>query len=128
MNLRELAAADHRLLVEDALGGFGRELTFVDPKGREVVVNGFWNDIGQKLDLETGALVAGTVAFVRVTLGALREKGLGIPEVVAGGEGRTPWLVFYNDMSGRKHSFKVNDVRTDRSIDAVDCYLEVYRA
>lgn len=126
MNLRELAAADHRLLVEDVAGGFGRELTFVDPKGDTAIVKGFWNHIGQAIDLQTGALIAGTVAFVRVTLGALSDAKLGIPEVIAA-DLRKPWIVSFNDMAGREHKFKVNDVRVDRSMNAVDCYLENYR-
>lgn len=125
-NLREIAAADHRAIVEDVAGGFGRELTFVDPKGLTAVVNGLWNDVGQSLDLQSGSMVAGTVAFVRVTLGALHDVGLGIPEVIADTK-RKPWLVFFSDMAGREHRYKVNDVRVDRSMNAVDCYLENYQ-
>lgn len=125
-NLRELAAADHRRIVEDVAGGFGRELTFIDPEQRKAVVNGFWNDIGQAMDPMTGSMVAATVAFVRVTFGALREAGLGVPFGVAETE-KTPWLVEYTDMGGRKHLCKIAEVRKDRSIDAVDCYLVSFK-
>lgn len=125
-NLRDLAAADHRLIVEDVAGGFGRELTFVDPDGRKAVVNGFWNDIGQALDPATGSMIAGTVAFVRVTNGALRAARLGVPVAVAETD-KNPWTVAYTDMGGRKHVCKIAEVRKDRSIDAVDCYLVSYK-
>jgi hypothetical protein len=126
-NLRDLAAADHRLIVEDVTGGFGRELTFIDPDGKTAVINGFWNDIGQALDPMTGSMVAATVAFVRVTLGALRAAGLGIPVGVAEKD-RMCWTVEYVDMGGRKHRCKISEVRKDRSIDAVDCYLTTFKA
>ncbi len=126
MNLRELAAADHRLLVEDVADGFGRELTFVDPKGTTGTVNGYWNNIGQAIDLQSGTLVAGTVAFVRVTLGALAENGFGIPEAIAD-KTRKAWTVSFQDMAGRRHDYKINEVRVDRSVNAVDCYLENYQ-
>jgi hypothetical protein len=125
-NLRELAAADHRLIVEDVAGGFGRELTFVDPDGRKAVINGFWNDIGQAMDPMTGSMVAATVAFVRVTNGALRAAQLGVP-VGVDDKDKNPWLVEYTDMGGRKHLCKIAEVRKDRSIDAVDCYLVSFK-
>lgn len=126
MNLRELATADHRLIVEDIDGGFGRELRFIDPMNRAAVIRGFWNDIGQTVDPQTGSLVAGTSAFVRVTMGALRAADLGVPVAITD-EKKTPWVVEYTDMGGRSHRCKVREVRKDRSIDAVDCYLESYR-
>lgn len=125
-NLRELAAADHRLIVEDVAGGFGRELTFVDPNFNKAVINGFWNDIGQAMDPMTGSMIAATVAFVRVTFGALRAAGLGVPVGVAETD-KSPWLVEYADMGGRKHLCKISEVRKDRSLDAVDCYLVSFK-
>lgn len=126
MNLRELATADHRLIVEDVAGGFGRELTFVDPGGVSAIINGFWNDIGQSLDLQSGQLIAVTVAFVRVTLGALIAGNLGVPEAIADKK-RKPWVVSFKDMAGRQHDYKINKVFVDRTMNAVDCYLENYR-
>jgi hypothetical protein len=123
MNLRELAAADHRAIVEDVVGGFGRELTFVSPDGGTSVINGYWNDIAQQVDLQSGSMVGGRVAFVRVTRGALRAAGLALPY----GEHdpkKKPWLVMYTALSGRPQKFKISEARPDRSIDAVDCYLE----
>jgi len=125
-NLRDLAAADHRSIVEDVAGGFGRALTFIDPSQRMAVVNGFWNDIGQAMDPMTGSMIAATVAFVRVTFGALREAGFGVPLGVTETD-KSPWLVEYTDMGGRKHLCKIVEVRKDRSIDAVDCYLASYK-
>ena len=125
-NLRDLAAADHRLIVEDVTGGFGRALTFTDPNGRKAIVNGFWNDIGQALDPMTGSMIAQTVAFVRVTSGALRAARLGVP-VGVDNAAQNPWTVEYTDMSGKKHRRKIREVRKDSSIDAVDCYLELLK-
>jgi hypothetical protein len=126
VNLRDLAAADHRLIVEDVTGGFGRELTFINPDGVEAVVNGLWNDIAQNVDLQTGALIAGRVAFVHVTMGALRAAGLSLPF----GELDTkkkPWVVRYTDLGGRARQFAISEARPDRSLEVVDCYLEVYK-
>lgn len=126
MNLRELAVADHRLLVEDAADGFGRELKFTDPDGRTEVVNGQWNDIGQSFDPIAGTVVAGTTVFVHVTLGALRDAGLGIPVGVADDK-QKPWRVEFTDMGGKLRRFKIREVHKDRSFDAVNCYLEKYK-
>jgi hypothetical protein len=127
MNLRELAALDHRTIVEDVNGGFARELRFIDPDGRDVVLNGFWNDVAQNIDLETGAMVAGRVAFVRVTRGALRAAGLSLPF----GDLDTmkkPWRVEYTPLAGGEPKrWHITEARPDRSIDAVDCYLSEYR-
>ncbi len=125
-NLRDLVAADHRLIVEDVTGGFGREIKFTNSLGRTATIKGFWNDVGQTLDPLTGSLVASTSAFVRVTGGALRAAQLGTPVGVADTD-KNPWAVEYTDMSGRKHRCKIREVRKDRSIDAVDCYLELLK-
>lgn len=126
MNLRELAAADHRLIVEDATGGFGRELRLIDPDGRPATVNGFWNDIGQNIDLNTGAMVSGRAAFARITRGALRAAGLGIPAADLA-EDKKPWRLEWTDLGGNVHKFMIVEVRPDRSIDAVDCYVSEYK-
>lgn len=125
-NLRDLATADHRLIVEDVAGGFGRELTFTDPDGVVGVVNGFWNDINQNIDLQTGAMVSGRVAFVRVTRGALRDANLTLP-VGEIDDKKKKWLVSFVDMGGQRRTFAISEARPDRSIDAVDCYLEKYQ-
>lgn len=122
MNLRDLAAADHRLIVGDAADGFAREITLVSPDGRQATVNGFWNDIGQGIDLQSGALVAGRQAFVRLTMQSLRNAGFEkLPRGVVDGE---PWLVRYVGLGGREQRAKVSDFRPDRTFDAVDLYLE----
>jgi hypothetical protein len=125
MNLRELAAADHRLIVEDVAGGFGRELRLIDPDGRQATVNGFWNDIGQNIDLNTGAMVSGRAAFARITRGALRAAGLGMP-IADLAEDKKPWRLEWTDMGGNVKRFMITEVRADRSIDAVDCYVSEY--
>lgn len=130
MNLRDLAAADHRLIVEDVTGGFGRELRITDPEGRTptgpdglpTTIKGLWNDIGQNIDLNTGAMVSGRAAFARITRGALRAAGLGMP-VADLAEDKKPWRIEWTDMGGNVHRFTIVEVRADRSIDAVDCYV-----
>lgn len=126
MNLRELAALDHRTIVEDVVGGFGRELRFIDPDGRDVTVSGLWNDIAQNLDPQTGAVVSGRVAFVRVTRGALEAAGLSLPFGELN-EKKKPWRVEWTDLRGLTKSWMITEARPDRSMDAVDCYLSVYR-
>jgi hypothetical protein len=71
-------------------------------------------------------MIGERVAFVRVTRGALRAAGLSLPY----GEldtSKKPWVVMYAALSGRPQKFKISEARPDRSIDAVDCYLEVFK-
>lgn len=126
MNLRELAALDHRAIVEDDTAGFGREIDLTSPAGIQAALVGFWNDIGQEINVETGAAVSGRVASVRLANAALREAGFSLPRVIADNDER-PWIVSFKGMGGRDHRFKIVEVRTDRSIDGVDCLLETYR-
>lgn len=128
MNLRDLAAAHHALIVGDAVNGFAREITLVSPDGLEAKVTGFWNDaMFDKLDPQSGSLVSVRTVFVRLTAKAIRDAGFpSLPRGVADGE-RTPWLVFYTGLSGRDQKSKVSEVRTDRTFDALDCYLEPYQ-
>jgi hypothetical protein len=129
MNLRDLAAAHHRLIVGDAANGFAREITLVTPDGTQVKVNGFWNDMmAEKLDPQTGSMVSVRSVFVRLTNKSLRDAGLSsLPRSVNDGDKR-PWLVIYaglNDNDPRPK--KVSEVRIDRTFDAIDCYLEPYQ-
>jgi hypothetical protein len=126
MNLRELAALDHRAIVEDSIAGFGREIMLVSPAGLQATLVGFWNDIGQEIDVESGAAVSGRVASVRLANGAVRAAGFSLPRGIADSDSR-PWIVSFKGMGGREHKFKIVEVRTDRSIDGVDCFLETYR-
>lgn len=126
MNLRELAALDHQAIVEDAAAGFGRSITLVSPQGEQADLTGYWNDIGQQIDADTGTMVSGRVASVRLAAAAVRAAGFSLPRGIADADAK-PWLVLFTGMGGREHKYKVVEVRTDRSIDGVDCFLETYR-
>lgn len=128
MNLRELAAAHHRAIVGDAASGFGREITLVSPDGLEARLTGFWNDaMFEKRDPQTGSLVSVRTAFVRLPAKAIRDAGFTtLPRGVADAD-KLPWVVMYTGLSGRPQKSKVSEVRTDRTFDALDCYLEPFQ-
>jgi hypothetical protein len=127
MNLRDLAAAHHRLIVGDAANGFAREITLVDPEGRTANVNGFWNDVMvDRIDPQTGSMVSARQVFVRIPNKAIRDAGfLALPRGASDGK---PWMVKYAGLSGREPlPMKVSEVRVDRTFDAIDCFLEPYK-
>lgn len=127
MNLRDLAAAHHRLITGDADNGFAREITLVNPAGEEATVNGLWNDIGQGIDMQSGALVTARQVMIRVSMQALRNAGFtSLPRPIAESD-KTPWVVSYFGLGGRAQRAKVADVRYDRTFDALDLYLEPYQ-
>lgn len=126
MGLRELAAADHRAIVEDRTGGFGWPVSVTDPNGVTAALVGLETDIGYFIDPDTGQGVSGRKSAIRLTLAALSEAGLGIPRGIADGTSR-PWLVSFVDIvSGATLTWKVARSMPDRAIGAVDLILESY--
>lgn len=128
MNLRDLAARHHRAIVGDAANGFGREITLVSPDGLQATLVGLWNDaMHEKLDPDVGSLVSARSVFVRLPAKAIRDAGFtSLPRAVQDAD-KLPWLVIYTGLGGREQKSKVSEVRTDRTFDAVDCYLEPYQ-
>jgi hypothetical protein len=125
-NLRDLAAAHHRLIVGNVDNGFAREITLVSPDGLQATVSGLWNDaMPEALDAQTGSLVATRSVFVRLPNKAIRDAGF--TSLPRGKHEGNPWLVLYTGLGGREQKTKVSEVRVDRTFDAVDCFLEPYQ-
>jgi hypothetical protein len=126
MGLREQAAADARAILEDAAAGFGWPITVRDPEQRTAELVGFSNDIHQTIDPQTGMVVSGRLASVALSVAALTEAGFTtLPKSVAE-TSRFPWVVRFNDLSGRRHTFKVREANPDRGLGIITCTLEAY--
>ena len=148
MNLRRQAAADLRVILEDAAAGFGWPITVTDPSGTAVELTGFTADIGETIDPETGQLVSGRKASVAIAIESLRNAGLGLPRGIADGSSK-PWRVSFDSevyplltnagtkiltesgeeitTGGIAHEFKISEVLPDRTAGVVVCFLEAYK-
>jgi hypothetical protein len=126
VSLRERAAADLRGILTDT-SGFAWPITVVTPDGACVSMTGLSTDIGDVIDPETGQAVAGRAASVALSVPVLLEACAQIPEGIAD-TSRKPWVVRFNDIVGREHTFKVKEAMPDLAIGVVTCRLEVYRA
>jgi hypothetical protein len=125
VSLRQQAAADLRLIVEDP-GGFGTPITVTSPDGVTAVLVGNAADIDVTIDPETGQAVKGRKITVALTLASLAAAGLGIPSGTEDGTVK-PWLVTYADALGATRTYKVAEALPDRELPLVVCVLESYR-
>lgn len=125
MSLRERAAADLKVIVEDA-NGFGWPITVTDPFGATAALRGLSTDIGHTIDPETGIAVSGRRASIALAIASLTAAGLGIPRGIADAAGK-PWVIVFNDIGGSPHTFKVCEAMPDRAIGVVTCILEAYK-
>jgi hypothetical protein len=126
MGLRDQAAADLRVILEDTAAGFGWAIAVTDPNGNRADLKGFSNDVSQAIDANTGVVVSGRTASVVIALSSLASVGLDIPVGISE-RGRKPWLVEFNDITGATWRFKVIESLPDRGIGAVRCQLEAYQ-
>ena len=125
MGLRETAAADLKLIVENT-DDFGWPITVTPPDGPTVPLVGLSTDIAQTIDPETGQAVAGRTASVALAIASLEAAGLGMPRGVAD-KGSMPWRIEFNDIGGKSHLFKVTEALPDRALGCVVCILEAYK-
>ena len=125
MGLREIAAADLRIILEDT-DGFAWPITISDPNQVSADLLGFSNDISQAIDPQTGEAVAGRFVSVALPIAALVAAGLGMPRGIADGSGK-PWVVTFNDILGNSTVWKIIAANPDRAIGVVTCTLESYR-
>jgi hypothetical protein len=125
VGLREQAAADLKLILEDSAAGFGWPITVTSPNGTDTAeLTGYSNDIAQAIDPETGMLVSGRVASVVLSIGTLEDAGFTeVPRGTAESSGR-PWVIEFADINGAPHRFKVREARRDRALGCVVCILE----
>lgn len=124
MGLWELAAADNADILQDAEGGFARQVTLQNPAGASATVHAVCNDIANTIDPETGAVVAARYATVTFSWVALQKAGLGTPIAINSGK---PWRVSFRGANGELKTFMIADVPTD-DLGVVTCRLKLLRS
>lgn len=127
MGLREVAEQDLAVLLEDRVGGFGWDITVIDPDGLSAPLVGSSSDIGQLIDPETGQGVSGRFASVVLRISSLVLAGFSsLPKGIAEIDGK-PWIMKFDDINGNPGTFKVSSSAPDRAIGAVSCTVEFYK-
>jgi len=126
MGLRDTAAADNRIILNDSTFGFGYSITITDPTGTNTPFTGFSNDIGQLIDPETGIAVSGRLATAAIHIQDILDAGLTLPESIADKSSK-PWLITFNDINGVAQVFKVSQSNPDRALGMLICILEFYK-
>jgi hypothetical protein len=126
MNIRQLAESDLATTLEDSVGGFGWDITVIDPHYNSATITGQSDDIAQVIDPDTGAIVSGRLATVALRLSTLTTNEIGIPKGIAN-EKQKPWVIKFNDINGNAHKFKVIQSNPDRALGVVTCLLEGYK-
>lgn len=90
-------------------------------------MTGFSTDIADLIDPETGVAVSGRQAEATLSMCSLKSVGLEHPAHIASGDGK-PWLIKFDDIEGKPHTFKVMRSAPDRTTGVILCYLEAYVA
>lgn len=125
MGFLETAAADLAGILSDDVGGFAVPIQIVDPNNNTATVNGIANEIGFKIDPETGVAVSGQKATVALSLRAIDAAGLGQPRGIAAGDKR-PWSMTFQLPAMRDaQTFKVASTMPDQ-LGCLVCFLEIY--
>ena len=122
MGLKNIAQNDLQKIIENAVTGFGVEITLIDPSSVEYDLKGFANDIFQSIDPDTGQIVSGRVAQISFSLKTLLDDGIGIPIGIADTSIK-PWLVRFTDLSGSPVTFKVMSTAPDRGLGIINLFL-----
>lgn len=126
MGLRERATNDAQVILNDRLRGFGWDIEITSPELVTKPLVGFSTDISQVIDPTTGQVVSGREASIAIHIQDLEGAGFRIPEGVAR-ETDKPWVVKFDDIMGKEHTFKVSESNPDRAIGIVTCLLEAYK-
>lgn len=126
MGLRDTAAADNRIILNDSAFGFGYPITVTDPTETDTAFTGFSNDISQVIDPDTGVAVSGRLATVAINIQDILDAGLTLPESIADSSSK-PWIITFNDINGVSQAFKVAQSNPDRAIGMLVCTLEFYK-
>lgn len=127
MGLREQAAADARTILEDSAAGFGWPITVRDPNELSANVIGFSNDIAQTIDPQTGMVVTGRLASVSFSIATLQAAGFADLPRAKADKATYPWVVRFNDINGKPHTFSVLEATPDRALGIVTCTLAAYK-
>lgn len=127
MNLRELAAIDHALILSDVDSGFGIPLTITNPAGVVLVIAGYASDVGEIVDPQTNTqVVSGRRATCSFVTDLLHQAGMGEVEGVADSDSK-PWTIAFADALGVVRRYKVIEVKPDTDLGSIRCELESYR-
>lgn len=118
MSLLEQAEADLALVLEDAVGGFGQQITIRDPDGNSRTVIGTAGDVASVIDPETQALLTGATAHVCVRLSSLARAGIGVP-IATADEARRPWRVSFSGRDGALKQYSVLRSLPDRTLGTI---------
>jgi hypothetical protein len=126
VNIRQLAEADLAVTLEDEVGGFGWPVTITDPAGVSASLSASSGDIAQVIDPDTGQPVSGRLATAVVRISSVYAAGFTeLPRAIANTALR-PWVVQFDDINGRPHTFKVSQSNPDRTLGMLSLILEAY--
>ena len=116
MTLREQAAADARLILEDKDSGLGTDfiLTF---KKQDFHITGSYGDISYLFDPDTGQAIQGRTIAVVYSIASLREKTADEPE--------KGWGFRAADLQGREVRLFVTAYQPDYTIGVARLQLGV---
>ena len=120
MSLRDIAAADLLSIVTDT-SGFSAPVTVTNPAGTSAILYGLVQDIGFRLDPDTGMPVAGRQASVALSIASLTANGLSEPAPVPD-ESSKPWTIVFDSKT-----FTVQEARPDRGAGLIVLMLESYK-
>lgn len=126
MGLREIAANDSKLILEDSTTGFGWPITVTTPDESSDDFTGFSNDISAVIDPDTGQIVGGQQATVALSIEALNDVGFEIPRNISSSD-KKPWLIKFENLLGVERTFKVRQSLPDNGLGVVVCVLEDYK-
>lgn len=119
--------ADAEAILGD-LDTFGQRITITAPNGVRADLAGLAAETGERLDLDSGASVAGASAHITVSSRPFAEIfGEVLPAKIAQRTER-PWVVSFEDASGVERTFMISDTRPDRRLGLLTCLLESYRS
>jgi len=109
--LGEVAATLRSILTD--VTGFAVPITITDPSGTDYEISGLQADIGMILDPDTGVMVQGRKSTIAVSMQALLDLGLPIPEA-APDEDLKPWLVKWTPSVGPEQTMAVTGAMPDK--------------
>ena len=125
MNIRAMAKADNKAILNDGASGFGWPIILTSPEEVSVPLTGFSNDIAQIIDPDTGTAVSGRLISAVLHTQDILDAGLVIPRGISDGA-KKPWLVAFADINGVEATYKVRNSNPDRALGEVSLILEVY--
>ncbi len=125
MGLRTAIEQDLAYILEGDTTGFQWPIAITNPAGTVENFLGFSNDIAQVIDPDTGQMVSGRVASIAVRISALYAAGFTLPRGISDAK-QKPWVVKFDDINGKAHTFKVESSDPDRGLGLLTCMLEAY--